>query len=153
MKIRFAALLILGMITFQSCKETTPENDVKTSEISEKSENNGVTLIGTWTLYKEKIKGKQVDHSGNPTAVSLTFKENGFYIFFDKITDTKISDSGVDQIQERYKGQYEQTDNIIVMNHFIMDSLISKAYIIDRLTENELVLKEKDSKHEQYFKR
>lgn len=147
MKIQIATLLILGLITFQSCQNNSEKVETPTSN------NDEVTILGTWTLYKEQINGKKIDHSEKPTAVSLTFKENGFYIFFDKITDKKISDSGVDEIQERYKGQYEKEDGKIMMNHFIEDSLITKNYIIDVLTNNELVLKDNNSKHIQYFKK
>lgn len=146
MKTGFALLLILGLVTFQSCENKTSEKNV------EKTEKTEATITGTWTLYKEVINGKQVDHSGKPTAVSLTLKENGFYILFDKITDPKISGS-VDEIQERYKGQFEQKDKVLTMNHFVNDSLVSKSVTIERLTENELILKDNTTKNQQYFKK
>lgn len=147
MKIRLALLLILGLVTISSCENKTIKEEVKTSESSESN------IIGTWTLYKEVINGKQVDHTGKPTAVSLTLKENSFFILFDKITDPKIVDSGVNEIQERYKGQYEKKDNNLIMNHFVDDSLVSKSVTIKLLTENELILKDNTTKNEQYFKK
>lgn len=147
MKTSFVLLLILGLVTLQSCDNKTSEKIVENNEKTE------ISLTGTWSLYKEVIKGKQIDHSGKPTALSLTFKENNFFILFDKITDPKIVGSGVGEIQERYKGQFEKKDDKLIMNHFVNDSLVTKSVTIKRLTENELVLKDNTTKNEQYFKK
>lgn len=147
MKTGFTLLLIFGLVTLQSCENNSPEENVENTEQTE------VTLNGTWTLYKEVINGKQIDHSGKPTAVSLTIKENGFYLLFDKITDPKIVGSGVSEIQERYKGQYEKKGNILTMNHFVDDSLVVKSVTIESLSMNELILKDNTTKNQQYFKK
>lgn len=146
-KLFFALLLLPCIFMIQSCENKTKEPKEIKTEVQEKN------IMGTWTLFKEVKNGQQIDHIGKPTAVSLTLKENGFYIFYDKITDKKISDSGVDEIQERYKGQYQQTNEQLIMNHFVNDSLVSNTYQIKSLTDSELVLVNKKTNEIQYYKK
>lgn len=147
MKIKFVLLLTLGIFLIESCQNKSEDKEVN-------KETKSTDLIsGTWTLYSEVINGKQIDHSGKPTAVSLTFKDNGYYIFFDKITDEKISDSGVDKIQVRYKGQYEIKDKMLIMNQFENDSLITNNYLIKNLTETEFSIQDQKTKNIRNFKK
>lgn len=147
MKIQFFALLLISISILSSCNNGNTLNEKKVKELTVTS------IFGTWTLYKENINGKIVDHSGRPTAVSLKFEKNGYYILFDKITDKKISDSGVDAIQERYKGQYEWKDKNLELTHFMDDSVIVDVYLIQSLTETELVLENSSTKTIQYYKK
>jgi hypothetical protein len=147
MKLIFTALLLLIVTSLQSCGEK------ETSGEAEKTENTVVSINGDWTLHKEEKNGKKWDYSGKPTAVTLTIKENGYFIFFDKITNEKISNSGVPKIQERYKGQYDLDGKELSLNHFVNDSLVSESYTIESLTANELVLKSNTTKNIQHFKK
>lgn len=147
MKTKIFTLLLLGFSTLVSCNSNNPKEDPK--NVIEKP----VSIHGTWTLFKESKNGKMQDYSGKPTAESLTLKENGYFIYFDLITDKKMSDSGVDQIQERYKGQFELKDKALTLNHFVNDSLISEIYTIQNLSASELVLKEDKTGNSLYFKK
>lgn len=147
MKTKIFTLFLLGFSTLLSCNSKNPKEDQK--EASEKP----VSIHGTWTLFKESKNGKIHDYSGKPTAESLTLKENGYFIYFDLITDKKMSDSGVDQIQERYKGQFELKDKGLTLNHFVNDSLIAEIYTIQNLSAAELVLKEDKTGNTHYFKK
>jgi hypothetical protein len=104
-------------------------------------------------LFKEQKNGKILDSKGKPTAVSIEFEANGYYVFFDKITDKKMIDSGVSEIQERYKGQYSLKGTVLKMNHFVNDSLITEEFDVQKLTADELVLKNKNSNHVEYYKK
>ncbi len=147
MKFIFAALLLLSTIFLQSCGEQ------EVNEETINSENTIVTINGDWTLLQEEKNGRKLDYSGKPTAVTLTIKENGFFIFFDKITNEKISNSGVPKIQERYKGQYELNGKELNLNHFLEDSLVSESFLIESLTPNELILKNTLTKNIQHYKK
>jgi hypothetical protein len=147
MKTLFATLSVILLFSVQSCKSESTENKKVDSE-KEK-----VTLTGVWMLYKEQKNGKVADFSDKPSVVSIEFKENGYFLFFDKITDKKIKDSGVDEIQVRFKGQYEFNAKSLKMNHFENDSLIAEEFTIENLTENELQLRNKATNHIEYYKK
>jgi hypothetical protein len=147
MKRFFSFLSISLLVVSTACSSNEP----KTEEKSEKPVE--VTINGEWTLYKEQKNGKLVDSKGKPTAVSIEFEANGYYVFFDKITDQKMIDSGVSEIQERYKGQYSLKGTDLKMNHFVNDSLITEEFEVQKLTSDELVLKNKNSNHIEYYKK
>lgn len=126
-------------------------NEPKTEEKTEKPVE--VTINGEWTMYKEQKNGKVVDSKGKPTAVSIEFEANGYFVFFDKITDQKMIDSGVSEIQERYKGQFTLNGKNLKMNHFVNDSLITEEFEVQTLTADELVLKNKASNHVEFYKK
>lgn len=145
---RFFSFLSLSLLVVStSCSTSEPQ----TEEKSEKPV--AVTINGEWTMYKEQKNGKILDSKGKPTAVSIEFEANGYYVFFDKITDKKMIDSGVSEIQERYKGQYSLKGTVLKMNHFVNDSLITEEFDVQKLTADELVLKNKNSNHVEYYKK
>lgn len=147
MKLIFTVLLILSAVSLESCGEKGVSN--KTTETKDTT----FSLNGDWTLFKEEKKGQKLDYASEPIAVTITFKENGYFIFYDKITNEEISNSGVPKIQERYKGQYEIVGKELNLNHFINDSLISENFTIEGLTASELILKSKRTSNIQYFKK
>ena len=145
---RFFSLLTLSLLVLStSCTSKEPKTEEKTEKPVE------VTINGEWTMYKEQKNGKLVDSKGKPTAVSIEFEANGYYVFFDKITDEKMIESGVSEIQERYKGQYSLKGKNLKMNHFVNDSLITEEFEVQKLTADELVLKSKSSNHIEYYKK
>jgi len=138
----FSLLLISA-----ACTSNEPKTEEKTEKPVE------VTINGEWTMYKEQKNGKVVDSKGKPTAVSIEFEANGYFVFFDKITDQKMIDSGVSEIQERYKGQFTLNGKNLKMNHFVNDSLITEEFEVQTLTADELVLKNKASNHVEFYKK
>ena len=145
---RFFSLLTLSLLVVStSCSSKEPKTEEKTEKPVE------VTINGEWTMYKEQKNGKLVDSKGKPTAVSLEFEANGYYVFFDKITDEKMIESGVSEIQERYKGQYSLKGKDLKMNHFVNDSLVTEEFEVQKLSANELVIKNKNTNHIEYYKK
>jgi hypothetical protein len=145
---RFFSFLALSILVIStSCSSTESKSEEKSEKPVE------VTINGEWTLFKEQKNGKILDSKGKPTAVSIEFEANGYYVFFDKITDQKMIDSGVSEIQERYKGQYSLKGTDLKMNHFVNDSLITEEFEVQKLTADELVLKNKNSNHVEYYKK
>ena len=130
-----------------ACSSNDPKPEEKTEKPVE------VTINGEWTMYKEQKNGKVVDSKGKPTAVSIEFEANGYFVFFDKITDQKMIDSGVSEIQERYKGQFTLNGKNLKMNHFVNDSLITEEFEVQTLTADELVLKNKASNYVEFYKK
>lgn len=110
-------------------------------------------LVGTWTLFKEEKSGKTIDYSGVPSATKIEFKENGYFLLFDKITDEKMSNSGVGTIQDNLKGQYELSEKTIKMNHYVGDSLITKEWSIQSVDGTTLIVKDNKSGKTSHFKK
>lgn len=145
---RFFSFLALSILVIStSCSSTESKSEEKSDKPVE------VTINGEWTLFKEQKNGKILDSKGKPTAVSIEFEANGYYVFFDKITDKKMIDSGVSEIQERYKGQYSLKGTVLKMNHFVNDSLMTEEFEVQKLTADELVLKNKNTNHVEYYKK
>jgi hypothetical protein len=147
MKRFFSFLALSILVVSTSCSSTESKSEEKSEKPVE------VNINGEWTLFKEQKNGKILDSKGKPTAVSIEFEANGYYVFFDKITDQKMIDSGVSEIQERYKGQYSLKGTDLKMNHFVNDSLITEQFEVQKLTADELVLKNKNSNHVEYYKK
>ncbi|MFO0493892.1 MAG: lipocalin family protein [Flavobacteriia bacterium] len=131
-------LLLVGLFSCKSSKnEPTQE----------------VRIYGTWTLFKEQKGSKEIDLEEKPTAISLNLKDNGYFIFFDKINDAEMTESGVGKIQERYKGQYAMEDGHLEMKYYENDSLIEESFKIKELSAEKLVLQDENSGLLQYWKR
>lgn len=110
-------------------------------------------LDGIWTLYKETKGDKTIDYSGEPTASRYEFKENGYFVYYDQITNKRISESGVGSIQDHLKGQFELKENEILLNHYKGDSLITKVFEIESSSSDELVLVDNKTGKTSYFKK
>ncbi len=137
-KIIYLFLIVFTVVACGGTEETTnKEND---------------SIVGKWTLYKEVKKGKSFNYNGVPTATKIEFKENGYFILFDEITDEKINNDNIGSIQEDFKGQYEVTDKLLKINRFDGDSSSSETLTINELSSNELILKS-DNGRLRYFKR
>lgn len=136
--ILFAAITLL----FNSCGSSDSTKDVETKD-----------LHGIWTLYKETKGDKTIDYSGEPTASRYEFKENGYFVYYDQITNKKISESGVGSIQDLLKGQYEVKDNEVLLNHYKGDSLVTKIYAIESSSESELILVDNKTGKTSYYKK
>lgn len=110
-------------------------------------------IIGKWTLVKEIWGEKEVNYDGIPTASKFEFKENGYYFYFDQITNEKIAKSGVGTIQENEKGQYIIDDNNLQLNHYEGDNLAIKIYQIKSQSASSLILVDmKSGKISHYIK-
>ena len=140
MKFLNYAIMLFALLLFVSC--STNNDKVEQTD-----------LTGTWTLFKEVKNEKTIDYSGVPSATKIEFKDNGYFLIFDKITDEKISSAGVGTIQDNLKGQYEIIDNLIRMNHYLGDSLIKKDLEVVSFDDETLVLKDPKTGKTSYFKK
>lgn len=147
MKTLFFTFLILGLLSTSACENSVEPEKM---DLVKKEDAN---IYSTWVLTKEVQNGKVFNHSQKSSTVCLTMKENGFFIFFDRITNKKMNDSGINQIQERYKGQFEFDGSKLVLKHFINDSIIVENYVVQEFTPNELILKDTKTENIHYFKK
>lgn len=142
MKSLFFLPIIVVLFLISSCTSSEKQLDLKKEDVQ-----------GIWTLYKETKGDKTIDYSGEPTASRYEFKENGYFVFYDQITNKKISDSGVGSIQDLLKGQYEVKEGEIYLNHYVGDSLITKVFAVEVTGQEELVLIDNKRGKTSYFKK
>ncbi|MES2799538.1 MAG: lipocalin family protein [Bacteroidota bacterium] len=110
-------------------------------------------IVGNWTLVKEVKNNKVINYDGIPTASKYEFKENGYYVYYDKITNEKIAKSGVGTIQDIEKGQFMQEDADLKLNHYLGDSLVTKTLIVKEQTATHLTLFDETTNKTSHFKK
>lgn len=142
MKTPLLFVLLFTQLIFVACTSDETKQENETSQ-----------LKGVWTLYKETKKGKTIDYSGVPTAARMEFRENGYYIIYDQVTDEKFSQSGVSTIQDNSKGQFELKNNEIHLNRYENDSLITKVLNVEKLDDKTLVIRDNQKGKVSYFKK
>lgn len=142
MRSHFLFSLLAVSLFLSSCGSTETKNPIESKD-----------LQGVWTLYKETKGDKTIDYTGEPTASRYEFKANGYFVYYDQITNKKISDSGVGSIQDHLKGQYELKNNELHLNHYVGDSLITKVLSVESPSEKELVLVDDKSGKTSYFRK
>jgi hypothetical protein len=152
MKLQVIVLVSLGMALFNGCQDSSQETKNEEVQISETKDPKDIK--GTWTLVEELHKdGKKVVWEGRPTVPEMTFKENGYFLFVDRITDEEMKSEGIATIQDRYKGQYELKDKKLTLNHYQADSLITEIFDVEMISEDELVINDKEHGHTIKLKR
>jgi hypothetical protein len=152
MKFHLIVLMSIGMAVFSGCQDSSKNSTDTEEQISENKDPKDIK--GTWTLVEELHKGgKNVVWEGRPTVPEMTFKENGYFLFVDRITDEEMKSEGIATIQDRYKGQYDLKNNRLTLNHYKADSLITENFAIEKISEVELVINDKEHGHTMIFKR
>jgi hypothetical protein len=145
-------ILLAGAVSFTGCQNSNGLEEKKETVISEKE--GPADIKGTWTLTEELHKGgKNVVWEGRPTVPEMTFNENGYFLFVDRITDEEMKSEGIPTIQDRYKGQYDLKGNSLTLNHYQSDSLISRTFTVEKMNNAELVINDKEHGHTMIFKR
>jgi hypothetical protein len=142
MKSLIIAPFLLLLLLISSCTSSNDKVDLKSKDLN-----------GIWTLFKETKGDKTIDYNGEPTASRYEFKENGYFVFYDQITNKKISESGVGSMQDHLKGQFEVKENKILLNHYEQDSLITKIIVVDKISSTELVLVDEKSGKSSYYRK
>lgn len=152
MKRNLFFFLIIGSVFFVGCQNSEETNTNEETTISQKE--GPADIKGTWTLTDEIHKGgKNVVWEGRPTVPEMTFKENGYFLFVDRITDEEMKSEGIASIQDRYKGQYDLKGGTLTLNHYEADSLITRKFQVEKLNSDELVINDKEHGHTMIFKR
>lgn len=152
MKLQLIAFISVVMALLNSCQNSTQKSKTEQEQISETKDPKDIK--GTWTLVEELHKeGKNVVWEGRPTVPEMTFKENGYFLFVDRITDEEMKSEGIATIQDRYKGQYDLKGDKLTLNHYQSDSLITETFSVEKISQDELVINDKEHGHTMKFKR
>ncbi len=151
MKRAFYLFYTAVSVSIIGCQNSEESN---TTDRTARSENLiNVKIQGAWTLTDELYKGKSVKWEGRPISPEMIFKENGYYLYVDRITDKKMKSDGISTIQERYKGQFYLNGNNLIMHHYISDSLVTKRFKVEKLNATELVINDTEHVHTMFLER
>lgn len=130
--------------------ETENENKVETNASDD--ENGGSSILKKiahqWVLVNRANtnKDKSVDYSAEAPSIITQFEKNGFFSVFDLIEVRTGADKS-ETLKARTSGQWEvHNDNELVMRHSSNDSAKVESYIIEKLDDKNLIIKnsEKD---------
>lgn len=137
-------LIAITFLTFTSCESSsTPETPTEVA---------APTLLGEWELYKEIVNGKTLDCSAEEIKTILSFKGEGYFIYFDDLSNSGIG-TKVAKIQTHYKGQYEVDGKKLTLSFTDDSKDFEDLYTIQSTTETELVLVNTKSSKETHYKK
>lgn len=128
--------LFIGAIT-QSCNNSQQEN------LNEKKSEN-VNLSGKWLLLL-----KQKDESSD---IVLELRDNGYFEINTIIKNEAFIKAGIKKIQPISKGQWNQSDDKLLMDHMNLEDIRHEEFQIKKLTSTELEIVGEDKKTHQYKK-
>lgn len=137
----FLFILSAIIVLFSSCSGDT---DVKKELIKITS------LEGDWELTKELFNNQSFDCTENPIKTVLSFKENGYFIYFDDLTHSGLSGE-IDKIQMHFRGQYSLEENVLTLNHSENDEESSEIYDIKSINDKSLVIVNTDNSKELHY--
>lgn len=150
-------IILFGLFLFTSCTtdESTSDGTVEEKGVEIKISEDGndessvlSKIAYQWILTNRTNtqKDKSVDYSKEAPSIITHFETNGFFSTFDLIEIN--TDNGKSQtLEARSSGQWEiHNDNELVMHHSFNDSAIVESFIIEKLDDKELIIKnsEKD---------
>jgi len=138
----FIALSFLILLSCDS--SSTPETPTEVSN---------PTLLGEWELSKEIVNGKTLDCSAEEIKTIISFKGEGYFIYFDDLSNSGIG-TKVAKIQTHYKGQYEVDGETLTLSYTDDSKDFEDVYTIKSTSDTQLVLvNSKSSKETHYTKR
>jgi hypothetical protein len=154
---RLIYVTLFGLFFASSCTsnetstdESEQKDKVELKTIDTKKEGSSVLpkIAHQWILVNRSNtkKDKNVDYSAVAPSIITQFETNGFFSIFDLIEIE--NEKGKSQtLKARSSGQWEvHNENELVMHHSFNDSAKIESFIIEKLDQEQLVIKnsEKD---------
>ena len=152
---KFIYIILFGSFFFLSCKSN--ENTISEAEQENKVEveNNTIEessvlprIAHQWILINRTNtkKDKNVEYSAEAPSIITHFETNGFFSVFDLI-EIGTGEEKSQTLKARSAGQWEvHNENELVMRHSVNDSARIESFIIEKLDNKHLVIRnsEKD---------
>lgn len=149
MKLQY--IFIFALLLTASCDNTEKEQvdpDKKTSEkviSNDEEQTPAEKLSKRWVLVKRtSIDGEKViEFDENNSSIITFFEDNGYFRVYDSLTDHDKS-HGVKKIEQRQSGQWEITNDKLILRYTLPDTVIIEEHIVEKLEDSELILKSTD---------
>jgi len=105
------------------------------------------SLVGRWKLSKKEGNDKKsIDLTNKSTVLILHLEENGYFTYYDSVTNQDWIRTGVPRIQVQSKGQWTLEDNTLILNDSEQDK--EERLNIEKISENDMVTKNSEKKSE-----
>ena len=150
-------ITLLGMFLFSSCNSNGDAEEINEQEDKVEVENANddkeaasvlPKIAHQWVLVNRTNtkKDKSIDYSKDASSIIAQFETNGFFSIFDLIEIGTGADKS-QTLKARSSGQWEvHNENELVMRHSFNDSSKVESFIIEKIDNKHLVIKnsEKD---------
>jgi len=130
MKRTTGILFLTAGLIFSSCSSKTIDKE---------------SLVGRWKLSKKEGNDKKsIDLTNKSTVLILNLEENGYYTYYDSVTNPDWINTGVPRIQVQSKGQWTLEDQILVLTDSDQDKV--ERLNIEKISDDDMVTKNSQKK-------
>lgn len=109
-------------------------------------------LQGDWVLTQEVFNSKTIDCKEDLIKTVLSLKENGYYMMYDDLSESGISDN-LAKIQTLYQGQYVLQSDTLNIYYTVDDTDKDDIYRVVKNTGEQLVLENTRTKRQMHYER
>ena len=109
-------------------------------------------LQGDWVLTHEVFNSKTINCKEDLIKTVLSLKENGYYMMYDDLSESGISDN-LAKIQTLYQGQYVLQSDTLNIYYTVDDTDKDDIYRVVKNTEEQLVLENTRTKRKMHYER
>lgn len=126
-----------------SC-ENSDENSAEIDTVinSEKTEPTTEDLLTNRWVYKERVNNegtKRIEFGDEYSERIIKLESNGHFMIYDSITNEDMILGGVPRIAKKSSGQWEVSNNKLILIHIENDSIKKEELSIDKIEKGELV--------------
>ena len=103
-------------------------------------------IVGKWELTKTADLNRAEKAHNGLSVIVMNIQQNGFFIIYDTFIDPEWKKKGLPLIEQRAFGQWNLKNNKLTLTYGEDQNSKVEALIITKLTENELVTHNNNSK-------
>jgi hypothetical protein len=104
-------------------------------------------LVGRWKLSKKEGNNKKsIDLTNKSTVLILNLEENGYFTYYDSVTNPDWINTGVPRIQVQSHGQWTLENKTLVLSDSEQDK--TERLVIEEISDNDMVTKNAQKKSE-----
>jgi len=104
-------------------------------------------LVGRWKLSKKEGNDKKsIDLTNKSTVLILNLEENGYFTYYDSVTNPDWINTGVPRIQVQSHGQWSLEDKTLILTDSEQDK--TERLVIQEISDNDMITKNAEKKSE-----
>jgi hypothetical protein len=132
--------LFFFILSCENSEENSAEIDTEIN--SDKTEPTTEDLLTNRWVYKERVNNegtKRIEFGDEYSERIIKLESNGHFMIYDSITNEDMILDGVPRIAKKSSGQWEVSNNKLILNHIENDSIKKEELSIDKIEKGELV--------------
>jgi hypothetical protein len=146
--------LVLFFFTI-SCENSDGNSaEIDTEINAEKTEPTTEELLTNRWVYKERVNNegtKRIEFGDEYSERIIKLESNGHFMIYDSITNEDMILGGVPRIAKKSTGQWEVSNNKLILNHIENDTIKKEELSIDKIEKGELVTSTENRGKVTYF--